>query len=184
MRRGLRMASVNKLPATARYPKGRYKVRSKKPDGTAGSKTFLRREDAVRFQQANGADIDRGDWIDPKARRRKFDDWVVAYERSLVRLAPTTARRYSQHLSNHVVLFFTGRRIVSIDYQDVEDFVSAMFEKVDENSEPLLSAKSVRDAVSVLSQVMKSALKAERFVRTPPPTITSGSPGNAVRSSH
>ena len=82
------MVSLDKLPPTARYPKGRYKVRYKKPDGSAGSRNFVRRDEAVRFQQANGADIDRGDWIDPRARRSKFDSWAASYERSLGRLAP------------------------------------------------------------------------------------------------
>jgi len=161
------MASIHKLSPTERYPRGRYKVRYKKPDGRAGSKNFLRREDAVKFQQANGADIDRGDWIDPKARRGKFDEWASAYERSLVRLAPSTARRYGQYLHNHVLPQFRNRPISSIDYQDVEDFIAQMFSKTDAAGGPLLSPKSVRDAVSVLSQVMKSALKA-RAIRDNP----------------
>jgi integrase len=161
------MASLDKLAPTERYPKGRYKVRYKKPDGTAGSRNFVRRDEAVRFQQANGADIDRGDWIDPKARRSKFDSWAASYERSLVRLAPTTSRRYSQYLHNHVIPYFAGRPIASIDYQDVEDFVGHLFEKKDKSGSPSLSPKSVRDAVSVLAQVMKAALKARAIRENP-----------------
>ncbi len=111
------MASLDKLPPMGRYPKGRYKVRYKKPDGSAGSRNFVRRDEAVRFQHASGADIDRGDWIDPKTRRSKFDSWAASYERSLVRLAPTTSRRYSQYLHNHVLPFFAGWPIAWIDYQ-------------------------------------------------------------------
>jgi integrase len=161
------MASLDKLPPTTRYSKGRYKVRYKKPDGTAGSKNFVRREEAVRFQQSNEADIDRGDWIDPKARRSKFDSWAASYERSLVRLAPSTSRRYGQYLHNQVLPFFAGRAIASIDYQDVEDFIADLFEKKDASGNSALSPKSVRDALSVLSQVMKAALKA-RAIRVNP----------------
>jgi integrase len=161
------MASVDKLPPTTRYPKGRYKVRYKKPDGTAGSKNFVRREDAVRFQQSNGADIERGEWIDPKARRSKFDSWADSYERSLVRLAPSTARRYRQYLHNQVLPFFTGWPIASIDYQDVEEFIAHLFDQGDDSGSPALAPKSVRDAVSVLSQVLKAALKARAIRENP-----------------
>jgi hypothetical protein len=94
----------------------------------------------------------RGDWVDPKLRRMRFDEWADAFEDGLVRLAPTTARRYRQLLPLQIRPWFGGRPIAGIDFQDVDSFIVELFRRG-------YSAKTVRDCVSVLSLVMKAALR-------------------------
>jgi hypothetical protein len=38
--------------------------------------TFDRKGDAERFLQRNGADLQRGEWIDPALRRVRFAEWA------------------------------------------------------------------------------------------------------------
>src|SRR5205807_1949710 len=96
----------------------KWKVRYRKPNGRAGSKTFTRKVDAQRFLSLNSADIARNEWVDPKLRRSSFDEWADAYERGLMRLAPSTRRRYSQYLANQIRPYFAGCPVATIDYQD------------------------------------------------------------------
>ena len=56
--------------------------------------------------------------------------------------------------------WFGGRPIASVDYQDVESFIVDLYRRG-------YSAKTVRDCVSVLSQVMKAAARA-RVIRENP----------------
>jgi len=51
-----------------------------------------------------------------------------------------------------------------IDYQDVEDFIAHLFGQTDTNGTSTLSPKSVRDAVSVLSQENPAA---DHHIRVP-----------------
>jgi integrase len=102
----------------------------------------------------------RGDWVAPKLRRMRFDEWADAFEDGLVRLAPTTARRYRQLLTLQIRPWFGGRPIAGIDYQDVESFIIDLYRRD-------YSAKTVRDCVSVLSLVMKAALRAKVIRENP-----------------
>lgn len=157
------MASIEPTKRTASGTPARgttWKVRYRKPSGGAGSKTFARKVDAQRFLTLNGADIERDEWIDPKARRSSFDEWADAYERGLVRLAPSTQRRYRQYLANQIRPHFGGWPIAKIDYQDVENFIADLIAGG-------LGAKSVRDAVSVLAQVLKAAVRARTLRDNP-----------------
>jgi integrase len=158
------------VPSLEKQPNGRWRARYRDLNGRSRSQTFDRRVDAQRFLEVNGADMARGEWVDPLARRARFEEWAASWEESLVRVAPTTARRYRQILIVHVLPHFGGRRITSIDYQDVESFIAAQFAKG-------LSPKSVRESVSVVSLILRAALRA-RVLRDNPAA------GHAIRVRH
>ena len=148
------MASVDK------QPNGRWRARYRDPAGRSRSRTFRRKVDAEQFLAATITDMRRGDWIDPKLRRMRFDEWADAFEDGLVRLAPTTARRYRQILDLQVRPAFNGWSIAAIDRQDVSSFIVELLSRG-------LSPKTTRDCVSVLSLVMQGAQRA-RVIRDNP----------------
>lgn len=155
---------------------GRWRARYRDPSDQSRSRTFDRRVDAERFLATTTTDIYRGDWIDPKLRRMRFDDWADAFEEGLVQLAPTTARRYRQILNLQLRPAFGGRTISGIDYQDVASFIVELHRQG-------LSPKTIRDCVSVLSLVMKGALRAKVIRENPAAGHTSRSTGNEARFS-
>ncbi len=136
-----------------RRPNGRWRARYRDPDGRMRSQTFDRKGDAERFLQRNGAELQRGEWIDPALRRVAFSEWAALWWQTTVRLRPTTRRGYWQILNNHVLPTFGGRALASIDYMDVERFIA---EKLTEGK---LGPKKVRDCVSVVSLVMQAAVR-------------------------
>ncbi|MCA1707009.1 MAG: site-specific integrase [Actinobacteria bacterium] len=131
----------------------RWRARYRDADGRSRSATFDRKIDAERFLERNGADLQRGDWIDPSLRRTTFDDWADAWWDTTVRLRPVTRRGYWMLLTGHVLPFFGGRRLASIDFMDVESFIAEQLRKGH-------CPKRVRDAVSVISLIMKGAVRA------------------------
>jgi integrase len=62
-------------------------------------------------------------------------------------------RGYHQLLHGHVLPYFGGRPLASIDFMDVEEFIAAKL------NEGRLGPKRIRDAVSVVSLVMKAAVQ-------------------------
>jgi hypothetical protein len=105
----------------------------------ARSRTFATKSEPQDFLSRTSADIQRGDYIDPIERRRRFGLgrhlWVITEK-----LRPAIRRGYWQLLDGHVVPYFGARSMGSIDYLDVEQFIAA---KLAEG----LSPKKVRDAV-------------------------------------
>jgi integrase len=130
-----------------------WRARYRDSDGREHSETFERRIDAERFLERAGADIQRGEWIDPALRRTSFDEWASAWWATTVRLRPTTRRGYHQLLHGQVLPYFGGRPLASIDFMDVEEFIAAKL------NEGRLGPKRIRDAVSVVSLVMKAAVQ-------------------------
>ena len=131
----------------------RWRARYRDSDGREHSGTFDRRSDAERFLERVGADLQRGEWIDPGLRRTTFEEWAGAWWATTVRLRPTTRRGYYQLLYNHVLPHFGKRPLASIDFMDVEEFIAAKL------NEGRLGPKKIRDAVSVVSLVMKAAVQ-------------------------
>jgi integrase len=134
-------------------PSGRWRARYRDPEGRLRSQSFDRKADAERFLARTGADLQRGEWIDPTLRRVRFEEWADLWWATTVRLRPTTRRGYWQILHNHVLPYFGQRQLAAIDYMDVERFIAAKFEEGD------LGPKKIRDCVSVVSLVMKAAVR-------------------------
>ena len=97
--------------------------------------------------------MSRGDWVDPRSTRIRFDELADSWWATTVKVAPTTRRGYWQLLENQVRPCFGARVQGSIDWAEVERFIS---EKLADGHNP----KRVRDMVSIVSAVMKGAVRA------------------------
>ena len=129
----------------------RWKARYRDANGRSRSETFDRKYDAGKFLERQGADTQRGDWIDPRSAGRSFDELADAWWTTTVKLAPLTRRSYHRLLEGHVRPHFGARAQGSIDWMVVEQFIA---EKLGEGYNP----KTVRDMVSVVSLIMKLAV--------------------------
>lgn len=150
---------MSSIEATKRDALGRpardtkWRARFRDLDGRSRSKTFDRKIDAERFVAGTTTDMARGDWVDPRSARIRFDELADSWWATTVKLAPTTRRGYWQLLENHVRPYFGARVQGSIDWAAVEHFISV---KLTDGHNP----KRVRDMVSIVSAVMKGAVRA------------------------
>jgi integrase len=136
-----------------REANGHWRARYRDRAGKSRSKTFVRKADARAFLDEVGTDLRQGSWIDPKLARIPFEEWADRWWPTTVTLRPTTRHGYWGILQRHVRPYFEGRRLSDIDYMDVEEFIAHLVNRG-------LSPKFARDCVSVLSLIMKSAVKA------------------------
>ena len=141
------MSSIDKRP------NGRWRARYRDKTGRSHSKTFDRRADAQSYLDDVGHDMRRGQWIDPKLARIPFEQWADRWWTTTTKLRPTTRRGYWGILQHHVRPYFEGWPLSDISYIDVEEFITHLLGQG-------LSPKYTRDCVSVLSLVLKSAVKA------------------------
>ena len=82
-----------------------------------------------------------------------FEQWADRWWPTTTKLRPTTRRGYWGILQRHVRPYFEGWPLSDIGYMDVEEFITHLLGQG-------LSPKYTRDCVSVLSLVMKSAVRA------------------------
>jgi integrase len=141
------MSSIDKRP------NGRWRARYRDKTGRSHSKTFDRRADAQSYLDDVGHDMRRGQWIDPKLARIPFEQWADRWWTTTTKLRPTTRRGYWGILQHHVRPYFEGWPLSDISYIDVEEFITHLLGQD-------LSPKYTRDCVSVLSLVLKSAVRA------------------------
>lgn len=138
----------------------KWKARYTDPSGMDRSRTFARKIDAEKFLERIGSQMQQSEWIDPRANKTRFEEWVEVWWKTTVKLAPSTRRGYDKLLRIHLTPAFRGRKITSIDWVEVELFASAKLEDG-------LSPKTVREIISVLSQIMKTAIKARAMRENP-----------------
>jgi integrase len=138
----------------------KWKARYTDPAGRDRRRTFERKMDAEKFLERVGTEMQTSEWIDPKTTKSRFDDWVDVWWKTTVKLAPSTRRGYEKMLRLYLRPKFDGRKISSIEWLEVELFATALLENE-------LSAKTVRETLSVLSLIMKTAMRA-RVIRENP----------------
>jgi integrase len=138
----------------------KWKARYTDPAGQDRRKTFERKIDAERFLERIGTEMQTGEWVNPKGSKSRFDDWADVWWQTTVKLAPSTRRGYEKMLRLYLRPRFGGRKVNSIDWLEVELFATSLLEQD-------LSAKTVRETVSVLSLIMQTAMRA-RVIRENP----------------
>ncbi len=138
----------------------KWKARYIDPAGRDRRRTFERKIDAEKFLERIGMEMQTSEWIDPRTTKSRFDDWVEIWWKTTVKLAPSTRRGYEKMPRLYVRPKFDGRRINSIEWLEVELFATSLLEQE-------LSAKTVRETLSVLSLIMKTAMRA-RVIRENP----------------
>jgi hypothetical protein len=142
------------VSSIAKQKNGRYRARYRDPNGRTRSVTFDRLDDARRFLACMGGGLVRGEFVDPAQARTRFDDWAEAWWQTTTGLRPTTRRIYRDLLDCHVMPYFAGRKVGSIDYTSVELWLA-------DRRKAGLSPKTVRECLSVLSLIVRFAVKSK-----------------------
>ena len=136
-----------------RRESGRWRARYRAPDGRERSKTFDRKVDAQRFLAAVETEKSRGEWIDPRLGRTRFDDFADRWMKAVApTLKATTVASYEGLLRSRVCPTFGEWAMASVRPSDVQAWVGEMIEEG-------LSPSRIRQANVVLSLVFQAAVR-------------------------
>ena len=91
------------MASIVRTPQGRWKARYRTPTGESRSKTFTTKQEATRFLSLVGADMIRGDWVDPQHGRIRLDEWARTFLRTTPEIDPNTRATYARDLERYVL---------------------------------------------------------------------------------
>jgi integrase len=141
------------MGSVAKLTNGRWKARYRDSSGRSRSKVFDRRFDAQKYLDEVSTTIRQGNWIDPRSRTVTFDDFAMQWWKTTTKLRSTTHRGCWGILNRRVRQYFKRRRLSDITYMDIEAFIADLLNDG-------LSQKYVRECISVVSLIMKLAVKA------------------------
>lgn len=137
--------------AVRKLPNGRWEASYRDPRRKERIRTFRTRGDADRWLSSVKTDVARGEYVDPRLARSRFDDWADEWLATTAHLKPKTRAGYATDLRVHVLPVFADLSVGSIQQVDVKRFVADMLA---EGAAP----GTVRNARKVLRLVLGTAL--------------------------
>lgn len=144
---------------TARHGKGkRWLAVWVDPDGNERSTAYDRKADAERKIATMGADIARGDYIDPNAGKVLFGEVAERWLASRI-VDPATKIRYEYIHRLHVSPAFAKRQVKSIKPSDVQAWISDLSSR--------FGTSTVQTAFLVLQGILNLAVADEAIKRSP-----------------
>ena len=137
---------------------GKWQAAYRGPDKRERTKSFRVKADAERWLDTQGADIARGQWVDPSAGKVTFRAYAEQW-RSVQVHRPTTAAQVETHLRRHVYPRIGDRPIGGILRSDVQSLVKVLNEG--------LAPATVEVMYAWVSSIFKSAA-ADRVIGESP----------------
>ncbi|MFI6918639.1 phage integrase central domain-containing protein [Nonomuraea spiralis] len=144
---------------TTRYGKGkRWLAVWLDPDGKECSTAYDRKADAERKIATMGADIARGDYIDPNAGKALFGDLAERWLASRI-VDPSTKIRYECIHRLHVAPTYAKRQVKSIKPSQIQAWISDLSSRFE--------TSTVQTALLVLQGILDLAVADERSSEVP-----------------
>jgi len=153
------VASIRKLES------GSYQVRFRDGTGRERSETFAKKAHADRFRRDVEYELDRGDWVDPKAGQVTLADWVDKAWELAAPVRPRTASDRQARMVNHVLPVFGHMPLTRIDRVAVQRWVNSLTANG-------YAPATVKKIYETLSSVLRTAVSYERLTRSPCDKVT------------
>ena len=112
--------------AIKKLANGRWEASYRDPLGKERVKRRRRRAEADRWLASVKADLQRGDYVEPRLARTLFSAWADLWKSTTVHLKLKTQSDYESALRNHVLPAFANRSVASIQQVDVLRFIADM----------------------------------------------------------
>lgn len=141
----------------------RYDVRLRNAEGKTYTRTWRTRKEAEAYERSELTARDRGDWIDPTARARTFDDIAAEWLASNPAKRPVTVTRDRGAIGLHLSPAFGSRRIGSIQPKDVQALVAELGTK--------MAASSTVRTYAVAAAVFRYAVDRDYIAKSPTRTV-------------
>ena len=140
--------------------RNRWRARWRDPAGRQRTRSFARKVDAERFLLGVEDAKLRGAYVDPAAGKVNFGEWAERWYKTTAGLKPSTRHTYRQLLDYQILPTFEKATLAGVDMLLVREWLAALVEAD-------LSPSRIRNAHQVLSQVLATAVEANRLARNP-----------------
>jgi len=130
--------------------RGRYLVQWRDPEGRHRGQTVTGREAALGFKREVEAALAGGSYVDPRAGKVRLRAYAGEWMSTAVHLRPATRQAYDSLLRSHIYRLLGDVPINRVRPRDLRRFVADLTGRG-------LSAKTVRNAYTLLVEILRSA---------------------------
>ena len=139
---------------------GNYQVRYRDTAGREHARAFKKKTHADRFKHEVEHDLDRGDWVDPRAGEVTLTTWVdEAWELGQPVRQRTAADRKSR-MDKHVLPVFGETPLVRLDAAEVQKWVNSL-------TDAGYAPATVKKIFETLSAPLRIAVEYGRLAHSP-----------------
>jgi len=146
------------MPSISRRPDGRWRARYRDDAGREHAKHHARRVDAQRWLDEVTAAVITGTYVAPTAGKVTFREYAEKWRAAQVH-RPSTVVHVERMLRRHAYPTFGDRSLATILPSDVQTWVRRL--------ESVLSASTIGVAHSIVSSVLRAAVRDRRIVANP-----------------
>jgi integrase len=139
---------------------GGYQARYRDAAGRSRTKSFSTRLEARRFITRTEADVQRGDYVDPRLGKITFAEWSSEWSSTTVHLRPGTRALYASDLRTHLLPRFGAIQLARITPVEVRSWLSALA------AGPLASS-TVNRQYRLLRRILAVAVESDVLVKSP-----------------
>lgn len=144
---------------------GTWRARWRDADGKQRAQTFKRKVDADRFDRKVHVDLERGDYIDPKASqltvRSMADEWIAG----AMNLRAGGRETYERDLRRYILPELGDRRLATLTPARIDAFLAAELDAG-------LAPSSVHRHYRTLRRMLQVAVDKGRIARNPCDPVT------------
>jgi integrase len=142
----------------------RYRVRYRDPRHRQREKAgFRTKREAEEFVAGVTVRVARGEYVDPSAGRATVAELGAAWLANRPHLKPSTWHSLEVASRVHVVPMWGSRRIMDLQYSEIQSWVSAMSDPARGNK----SATTVKRAHGILASILDVAVRDHRISSNP-----------------
>lgn len=154
------MASIKKRD------NGQWRARYRDATGREHARHFTRKVDAQQWLDEVTASIVTGQYVDPKAGRMTFMEYAERWRKVQVH-RPSTAAHFKHLLDRHVYPTLGPRPLATILPSDIQAWVKRLSAGDAAAKRKPLAPSTVGVAHSIVSSIMKSAVRDRRLASNP-----------------
>lgn len=148
------MGHVRKLPS------GKWQARYRDPSGRERKQTFDSEALGDKFLDRMSADIQRGEWHDPRLGQITVQRWIDQWWNTTVNLRPSTRIRYELILDNQILPTFGSMILKGVTPIHVRTWVAEL-------SAEGLAPSTVRKIYNVFRKIMSTAVDSGLILQSP-----------------
>jgi len=152
----------------------RYQVKYLQSDGRQSAKNFRTKREAQDFEASIRSAKNKGTWVDTKAAKIKFADYVEVWKTTKTNQRPRTAYRRDNILNKHLLPALGNMALRSIHRSDIQKLVNKW-------TNAGLAPRTIKQHIRILHPIFQMAVLDDIIIKNPITGVNTPQPGKVER---
>ncbi len=152
----------------------RYQVKYLQSDGKQSAKNFRTKREAQNFEAAIRSAKNKGTWVDTKAAKIKFADYVEVWKATKTNQRPRTAYRRDNILKKHLLPALGNMALRSIHRSEIQKLINKW-------TNDGLAPRTIKQHIRILHPILQMAVLDDIISKNPTIGVSTPQPGKVER---